>query len=378
MLSNLDRNTKHNILEQYKRDAISYRQQKQNERIKRIQEEREYILERIRKEKETDFRLKQEKLKRQKDQMKEYYNIIKRLKIDKPGYHLKPHNREVINKNWGKNRYESEMKNKIIENNNNIANSNIIINKDNLHQNKNLSQSQKEREYVRKEDNMSNYLTDKNNMKEFQKYLFQEKQKRIKYYKDILDSQYQEIQSKNKEKYGTLDPLIVRREKRNNLIDNPYSRNSQYDFGSSSLSHNPITNPENNIHYNKYLFKENSSGTNKRNNYNNNLKIYERNKENNTGHIFANNFFKFKTSDNSHQNNGLSNNRSSINIFRHNLNDNLEQNNNKEKNNINKYINYKYQNINNNYNDLNYLDFHSMPTPSGKAINRNASSNYFS
>ena len=35
-----------------------------------------------------------------------------------------------------------------------------------------------------------------------------------------------------------------------NLIDNV---NRNFDFGASNLSHNPITNPTNNLDYNKYL-----------------------------------------------------------------------------------------------------------------------------
>ena len=54
MLYNLDKNTKKNILDQYKQEALNYRQKKQNERLKRIQEEREYILECMRKEKEAE------------------------------------------------------------------------------------------------------------------------------------------------------------------------------------------------------------------------------------------------------------------------------------------------------------------------------------
>ena len=124
MLYNLDKNTKKNILDQYKQEALNYRQKKQNERLKRIQEEREYILECMRKEKEAELRLKEEKIQKQNEQMKEYYALLKNLNYDKPGYHHNSRNNEIINKNWGKSRFESydQNINKMI-NINNLENS---------------------------------------------------------------------------------------------------------------------------------------------------------------------------------------------------------------------------------------------------------------
>ena len=43
MFFNLDRNSKQNLFNQYKQDAIDYRQKKNIEKQRRIQEEREYL-----------------------------------------------------------------------------------------------------------------------------------------------------------------------------------------------------------------------------------------------------------------------------------------------------------------------------------------------
>ena len=370
MIYNLDKTTKQNILAQYKQDALNYRQRKQNERLKRIQEEREYILDRIRKEREADMRLKEEKIQRQNEQMKEYHDLLKSLRYDKPGYHFKPKYNDVINKNWGQPRMLPNISagGKEIKKENNK--NNLLNNNNESSDLRKMSPSQKEREYIRKEDNMSSYLTDDNNKKEFEKYLIQQKEKRQKYYKDILDIQYKEIQNKNKDLYGTIDPLIVRREKRKILTDNPYVKKTPYDFGQSSLSHNPITNPENNIYYNKYLLKNSSNSSN--------FQIYERNvNKNNNGHIFNNNIDQFKTIDNQRNNFSFNNSKSSINIFRNNPNKNLAQSYNNEENSRNNNLANKFKNetnINNYENERNYLNLHSIPTPAGKTLKQAGSS----
>ena len=46
MFFNLDKNTKQNLFNQYKQEAINYRQKKSNEKQRRIQEEREYLAKR--------------------------------------------------------------------------------------------------------------------------------------------------------------------------------------------------------------------------------------------------------------------------------------------------------------------------------------------
>ena len=124
-----------------------------------------------------------------------------------------------------------------------------------------LSPIQKQKIYIRKsDDNMNKYLTDEQNKDEVSKYLKEEKIYRQKYYKDLLNSQYEESQRINKDRYGTNDILIIENKRKKYFNDNNYISNKKYDFGQSSLSHNPIVNPENNIGYNKYInFRLNKS-----------------------------------------------------------------------------------------------------------------------
>lgn len=352
MIYSLDKATKQNILAQYKQAALNYRQKKQNERIKRIQEEREYILDLIKKERETDIKLREEKNKLKNEQMKEYHDLIKKFKYDIPGYHFRPRKDTVINKNWGNRSIETNIPNNRREINKNK--NEILI--------KNLNPRQKEREYIRKEDNMNNYLTDDNNNKEFERYLIQQKEKRQKYYREILDSQYKEIQNKNKELYGTIDPLIVKREKRKNISVKPYSQKASYDFGQSALSHNPITNPENNILYNKYLFKINTKNIFKDDMRNGNVIK--------NGHIYNNNIEQFRTINDQKHNLAFNNSKSSINIFR---NEPIKKNDNftfDDKNNIN--------NGNTNDKGRNYINIHSTPTSPGKTLRQAGASSIFS
>ena len=121
---------------------------------------------------------------------------------------------------------------------------------------KNKSLKKRERDIIYKRDIIGKYLTDENNTEELVKDLKREKEKSQRYYKEINDLQYLEYQKKNKKLFGTIDPLIIRRAKRKIITDNPFSHKIKNDFWKSDLSYNPILNPENNVHYNKYLFKE--------------------------------------------------------------------------------------------------------------------------
>ena len=44
MLENLNRNLRRNILEQFRQEAINYRERKKYEKLKKIQEEKDYLL----------------------------------------------------------------------------------------------------------------------------------------------------------------------------------------------------------------------------------------------------------------------------------------------------------------------------------------------
>ena len=72
------------------------------------------------------------------------------------------------------------------------------------------------------------------------------------------------------------------------VFDEPFNYRRNVDFGKSELSHNPITNPVNDIHHNKYidtLLMDNQYD----NNFNNNINQYDNfenidNRYNNYGH----------------------------------------------------------------------------------------------
>ena len=68
MFFNLDRNSKQSLFNQYKQDALDYRQKKNFEKQRRIQEEREYLAKREQQEKEADERVFRERLQRKNAQ----------------------------------------------------------------------------------------------------------------------------------------------------------------------------------------------------------------------------------------------------------------------------------------------------------------------
>ena len=249
MLFNIDRNLKKSLLEEYKKEALLYEQKKQQEKQQKIKEEQEY-LENLNKQEEENYqKKKQEETIKKNNQMK-YYQEILNNSPDKNS-----RKKELIIKNWGQNRNQSTS---------HIEKKNIFRkeknNKYEIDYNS-LSPIQKQKIYIRKsDDNMNKYLTDEQNKDEVSKYLKEEKIYRQKYYKDLLNSQYEESQRINKDRYGTNDILIIENKRKKYFNDNNYISNKKYDFGQSSLLHNPIVNPENNIGYNKYInFRLNKS-----------------------------------------------------------------------------------------------------------------------
>ena len=249
MLFNIDRNLKKSLLEEYKKEALLYEQKKQQEKQQKIKEEQEY-LEKLNKQDEENYqKKKQEETIKKNNQMK-YYQEILNNSPDKNS-----RKKELIIKNWGQNRNQSTS---------HIEKKNIFRkeknNKYEIDYNS-LSPIQKQKIYIRKsDDNMNKYLTDEQNKDEVSKYLKEEKIYRQKYYKDLLNSQYEESQRINKDRYGTNDILIIENKRKKYFNDNNYISNKKYDFGQSSLLHNPIVNPENNIGYNKYInFRLNKS-----------------------------------------------------------------------------------------------------------------------
>ena len=283
MLFNLDRNTKQSILEQFKREALLYQQKREQEKQQKIKEEREYLLERNRKDDQTFKILQEEKLQKQNQQMQEYQKMLINTNNTGPHNIYSNRKREVVNKNWGG----------VIQDNINYqrANSEKKFNTIDYDKEYNsLSPYQKEKAYIRKSDIMDKFLTDDQNEEEVKHILKDEKNYRQHFYRDLLNSQYEEAQKKNMNRYGTNDILIIENKRKKFLAENPYTPKKKYDFGRSSLLHNPILNPENNIEYNKYLnlrFKSSNFINNKNeekcndNNFSNSIEEYNKKNNNN-------------------------------------------------------------------------------------------------
>ena len=386
MFFNLDRNSKQNLFNQYKQEALDYRQKKNIEKQKRIQEEREYLARRELLEKEADERIFREKLQRKNAQREEYNSMLMKTKNNIPGYrHNTNKNKEVVLNNWG-----GQEKNHQIQIQNNIPQSPPQQN--DVNANKNfitIPQGEgtpwKGRKSFRNEDHLGNFLNDDRNDQELTNYIKSEKEYKQKMYKDLLYSQFQEATNKNLNLYGTNDPLIVERKRKRYLSQDPFAKNNNYDFSKSSLTHNPIVDPQNNLEYNKYLqFSESQRNINNRGNYqinNNNVNNQRMQYQNNNNTPNINNVnntynnynpleeFKSNNYDTSNMNRGMKvNNNFNQNLVMENNNSNININN----NNLRMEENQKGQSQNSGYVNNSF-----RPTPSGERIRQAAASNFF-
>ena len=392
MLFNLDRNTKQSILNEYKQEALNYRQKKNEERERRIQEERAYLAQREQMDKEANDKLIQEKLQRRNKQMEEYHSMLNMQNSSPhPGFRVgNLKKRDVVINNWGgQDKYQQPNKNE---------NYTPHI----------RQMSPQVGQFFQNEDHMGNYLTDEQNNKEVNDYFRSEREYKKNAYRDLLYSQYQKAKERNLSLYGTDDPLILERKRKKYLSENPFAKKSNYEFGESSLARNPILDPQNNMNYNKYLrFSGNSNRNNspvminsnsipnmnisinnnsqidninnnkaplseqQRENYNqNNIDLMN----NDTGIINRNNNFNtisFQDNKNSFNNNG---------------NDNCNYNQGEENNNCGRRL-YNSNTVNNysrngnmdlfNGQNSNYCNNNNfVPTPSGQRIRQAAASNF--
>ena len=388
MLFNLDKNSKQNLLNEYKQEALNYHQKKKDERQKRIQEEREYIAQREQLEKEADEKIFRERQLKKNAQMEEYQSMLMKTKNNIPGYRHNGYKNknEIVLNNWGgqeishtiqnlpqNKTQENEVNNSKLENNI-IAQGNVAL--------ETPWRGRRGRGNFRNEDHLISLLNDNRNDQEINKYIKDEKDYKQKIYKDLLYSQFQEANNKNLNLYGTNDPLILERKRKRYLSENPFAKKDNYEFGKSTLTHNPITDPQNNMDYNKYLrFSESNTNINRRNNYqlNNNIQIQQNNYGQNMGNQNINN-----------NNNNFGNNRGVDEFKSNNYNSsNMNMNRGGMNNNFSP-IELNNQNINNNNNNANYggnqmgqnpnngyMNNSFRPTPSGERIRQAAASNFF-
>ena len=281
MLCNVNKNLKRNILEQFKQEALNYKERKKYEKLKKIQEEKEYLLKQEQIYNNDEELINKEKHKKKEQEINAYNLMLTKLHSKTPNY-----------------RYNSNPNSK-------IKKPIIKFNINEIEKNQSLQKRQKDIIYRR--DIIGEYLTDENNTEEVFKDLRREKEKSQRFYKEINDLQYLEYQKNNINLFGTIDPLIVKRAKKKILTEDPFSSKIKYDYWKSNLTNNPILNPENNVHYNRYLFQE-EVDCNNDSNMIMNEKI--RNKNNNTIDTnFQRNNIKYKLI----KKNNLDNNNNNIN-----------------------------------------------------------------
>ena len=302
MLFNLDKETKKNIQEHYKQEALFKKLKKEEEKKREIEEERKNLEQKQKRQKQTIDIMNKEKF-YNRNKLKEEYNLM----LQKTKGYI-PRKMDIKINNWGQSKDQFILP-EVKTNNNNYINEKTdtksFLNNYNKYDFVQLSPYQKEKEILKQVDHMNEYLTDKQNINELIQYFKIQKENRHNFYKDLLFSQYKNALNKNLNLYGTNDELILKQRKKKFISENPYIRQRKYDFGSSSLEHNPILNPENNYDYNKYInfknFSINGRNNNKlkenkgksydnylqRNfsNFNNNL-----NKENNPYYLYDNNY----------------------------------------------------------------------------------------
>ena len=250
MFFNLDKSAKEQILASYKRDALEYKRKKEEEKNRRILEERKFMeLSKLYQQESYDI-INKERERKKKALMQEYQEYLHKTKLNEPGYHYKPKSNEVIINNWGN---DKSQKNDIYNIWNKKNKKNNINNLYNSVDFRLLSPLEKAKKIIKRDDCMNKFLTDEQNSKELNNYFRILNENKQNYYKDMLYSQFQEANKKDKDLYGTEDALILKQRKKNFLADNPYIKNRKYYFGNSALINNPILNPQNNLRYNKYF-----------------------------------------------------------------------------------------------------------------------------
>ena len=270
MLFNLDKEAKKNLLENYRLEALVSSLRKLEQKKKEKEADKINLRQKEQRQNEFLELINKEKLAKREKIKNEYKLMLERTK----GF--LPKKNQLILKNWGQKK-EPYILPDLHYNYSNSTRQNqnkILINDNNYNNFEELSRNQREKEILKQVDHMNEFLTDKQNGNEMKLYFQKRKENRHLFFKDLLFSQYQDAINKDFNLYGTKDELIIKQKKRKNLTDNPYISNKNYNFGNSSLSHNPIINPENNYNYNKYIdYQSYKLIPQKSRNYNNLFKL---------------------------------------------------------------------------------------------------------
>ena len=247
MLFNLDKESKKNLLEHYRREALISSLRKIEQRKKEREADKYNLEQKEMRQNEIIELINQEKLAKKEKLKKEYNSMLQRTK----GF--LPKKNQIILKNWGQKRDPFVLPVLNSDNSGMNRGNKFLLEEISNSNFEKLTSIQKQKAILKQVDHMNEYLTDKPNEKEMKQFFKMRKQNRYNFYKDLLFSQYQEAINKDLNLYGTNDELIIKQKKKKNLTSNPYILKKNYDFGASSLLHNPIVNPENNYNYNKYI-----------------------------------------------------------------------------------------------------------------------------
>lgn len=179
MLFNVDKNVKSNMLQMYKQDAEDFQNKKNDDKMRRIQEERSYI-EKLNKEHEQENNKRQmEKQKRINETMGDYYNAFNRKEQERLQKFSKNPNFSINNYGSNINNYQDPM--------NRMNNPNFTVNEQNSIE-RNLNQKLTTSP---KANNMDSIL-DRNkfqNLSDHDYRIRSQKVEQQKLYKDFLDGQ---------------------------------------------------------------------------------------------------------------------------------------------------------------------------------------------
>lgn len=186
MLFNIDRNTKQNILNQYKQDALDYENRKAEEKKRKIEEERAYIAQSLQQDAQYQNKMEMERARRKNEIMGEYQRMLQQNQ-GRPAHRSRIEDVKINNYGYDPSRSDPTQYLQQVQMNAN-AGSNQMQNKSSEYD-RATSPSQREKLLIRREDHMGNYLTDKVNENELKNYFKNQKVNQQILYKQMLDDQ---------------------------------------------------------------------------------------------------------------------------------------------------------------------------------------------
>ena len=235
MLFHVNNDVKKQMFNNYKKAAEDYQFRKENERRRRIQEERNYLADNQRREIQEQNRIRQNKIRQQNEERREYQKMLSNKSQNSLTI---PKNRDIIINDYG---YSvNPLKSRSINYRNNNNRSNYNFNNNNYRR---MNLSQKERSIITTEDRMGVYLSDGVNNR-YNNFVRNLKRNKHLLYKQMLDGQVNEKNNidnhiiVNGQIYRYDNPLLKKQQEKFLDIKDPYKRND--DLRGTNLYNNPI------------------------------------------------------------------------------------------------------------------------------------------